>query len=173
MQKFKFSKREKLSLALALIIFISLFISSSMTYHEQKMSSSTIKTYFGFLDPLLSHISINYGGQIHSASKDGLTNSTQFFVRKLAHFSSYFLLGLGLFAGLKRFFLNKVYAFIFIWPITISLAVFDEYHQYLTGDRTPSVHDVVLDSIGALCGILLFLIYRLFIEKSAKKAIKN
>lgn len=169
MQKFKFSKKEKLSLILALVVFISLFISSSMTYHEQKMSSTTIKTYFGFLEPILSHISIHYGGQIHSASKDGLTNFTQFFVRKLAHFSSYFLLGLGLFAGIKRFFLNKVYAFIFVWPVIISLAVLDEYHQYLTGDRTPSVHDVVLDSAGALCGILLFLLYRLFIKKIHEK----
>lgn len=49
-----------------------------------------------------------------------------------------------------------------IWvlsPITLSLfAVTDEWHQSFTVDRTPLVSDVILDSIGALLGILLMII---------------
>ena len=44
---------------------------------------------------------------------------------------------------------------LFIWLGIIGLAGLDEFHQYLTGDRTPSVHDVALDSAGALLAILI------------------
>lgn len=34
--------------------------------------------------------------------------------------------------------------------ITTAIALMDEYHQSLTGGRTPTTHDVLLDAFGAL-----------------------
>ena len=56
--------------------------------------------------------------------------------------------------GLDRLF-KKWCGPLFIWLGIIGLAGLDEFHQYLTGDRTPSLHDVALDSAGALLAILL------------------
>ena len=89
---------------------------------------------------------------------------------KMAHFGSYFLLGGFGYLGMRRIFNIKWVAPILTWFITIALAAFDEYHQFLTGDRTPSVHDVMLDGAGALCAILLVMLI-LFIRNKhlAKK----
>ena len=42
MEKFHFTKREKLFLLLALLVLVFLFISSSMTYHEQELHDGTV-----------------------------------------------------------------------------------------------------------------------------------
>ncbi|MFR3790176.1 MAG: VanZ family protein, partial [Lactobacillus paragasseri] len=49
------------------------------------------------------------------------------------------------------------------------LAGLDEFHQYLTGDRTPSLHDVALDSAGALLAIL-FCIFIYWIRHHQEKS---
>ena len=53
MNDFKFTKREKVYLLLACLILVMLFISSSMTYHEQKMKPGFIHTYLGWLEELI------------------------------------------------------------------------------------------------------------------------
>ncbi len=60
--------------------------------------------------------------------------------------------------GMRRIFKIKWVAPVLTWFATIAFAAFDEYHQFLTGDRTPSVHDVILDSTGALTAIILVMI---------------
>jgi hypothetical protein len=52
MEKFHFTKREKLFLLLALLVLVFLFISSSMTYHEQELHDGTVSKYFGWLEIL-------------------------------------------------------------------------------------------------------------------------
>lgn len=158
--KFKFTKSEKIALFLALLIMVMLFILSSMTYKQQKFSPDSIRQKFGWIEAIIKNWNICYGGVWHNRISDnGLANFTQFFVRKLAHFGSYFLLGLFLFYGLRRIFVLKWTAPIFVWTTTITYAVSDEFHQFLTGDRTPSVHDVVLDGSGSLLAIILLVIY--------------
>ena len=55
--------------------------------------------------------------------------------------------------------------------MTTGLAAFDEFHQGLTGGRTPSVTDVILDSAGALTGALIVVIITYFVirHKNVKK----
>lgn len=169
MQKIHFTRKEKIALLIAGLIFIALFISSSMTYHEQKLSTTTLNHHFSLLENLLKDLTIVYGGVTHNVKTDGTAGFTQFFIRKLAHFSSFFILASSLFVGLKRLFFNKILAVIFIFPVPVLVAVFDEYHQFLTGDRTPSVHDVVLDSTGAICGIAIWLLIEYLFKKYHKK----
>lgn len=159
MQKFKFDRQEKIFLGLALLVLIALFISSSMTYQQQKMKPGFIETRLKFIENIVGGWNIYYGGRWHNAQLDGgKAGMTQFVIRKMAHFGSYFLLGLFGFLGLKRIFKIKWLAPVLTWFAAIAFAAFDEYHQYLTGDRTPSVHDVMLDSTGALTAILICLL---------------
>ena len=62
-------------------------------------------------------------------------NSIQFYVRKAAHMTEYFLLAVGIFCA--------------------GFAGLDEYHQSFVSGRSPSVRDVCIDSSGALIGIIL------------------
>ena len=70
--------------------------------------------------------------------------------------------------GLDRLF-KKWCGPLFIWLGIIGLAGLDEFHQYLTGDRTPSLHDVALDSAGALLAIL-FCIFIYWIRHHQEKS---
>jgi VanZ family protein len=40
------------------------------------------------------------------------------------------------------------------------LAIADEYHQSLTGGRTPTIHDVMLDSFGAALVLTMIWIFK-------------
>ncbi len=169
MEKFHFTKREKLFLLLALLVLVFLFISSSMTYHEQELHDGTVSKYFGWLENIVAGWNFTYGGRLHNAQLDGRAGLAQFVLRKMAHFGSYFLLGGFGYLGLRRIFKIKWLAPILTWFATIAFAAFDEYHQFLTGDRTPSVHDVILDASGALTAIILVMLILFLKNKYSTK----
>lgn len=70
-------------------------------------------------------------------------------VRKLAHFSIYFILGILIINAIRK---SKYISLI----ICILYAITDEIHQSFVPGRGPSIKDVMIDSFGALIGILLF-----------------
>lgn len=79
----------------------------------------------------------------------------EFAVRKIAHFSEYFLLALSLaFAfhvnglrGKKSLFIIALWCFLY--------ACTDEYHQSFVGGRSPQLRDVLIDTCGGVCGDIL------------------
>ena len=86
---------------------------------------------------------------------------SEFFIRKLAHFSEYAALGLSLILPLCAFYsgsFKKKTPFLTSWIICIAYAASDELHQFFSPGRSPQIRDVVIDSFGALAGILLGLL---------------
>lgn len=81
----------------------------------------------------------------------------EFVVRKMAHFSEYAILGVlsYLFFGEFRISAHKN-AFIFSFLYAVS----DEVHQLFVKGRSGQWSDVLIDSLGALCGILFCLYLR-------------
>ena len=81
-------------------------------------------------------------------------------VRKLAHFAEYFLLG-GEWAAYSR-----VSGRPRLWLWGLPVAVVDELLQFLSPGRAPAVTDVLLDTVGFLCGVgLVWLFVRVFCKK--------
>lgn len=80
-------------------------------------------------------------------------------LRKLAHFTLYFLLGCGL-TGLLRAREKAMPALIAV-PIGLLCAALDELHQSVVPGRGPGVRDVVLDTCGVMVavGLILLCIY--------------
>ena len=78
-------------------------------------------------------------------------------VRKIAHFAEYMILGV--LSAASWFFYreekNRNPISFAAWGFCILFAVLDELHQAFVPGRTSSVRDVLLDSIGALCGAVL------------------
>ncbi len=66
-----------------------------------------------------------------------IVNLLNFFIRKGAHFGTYFLLGgswfIGLVPRIKGLFLTAVVS----WLAATGYAGLDEFHQMITGGRTP------------------------------------
>jgi VanZ family protein len=79
-----------------------------------------------------------------------------YLIRKLSHWSEYFILGILLIRALKAQIPRQPALRRMLWSILLATlyAVTDEYHQTLVPGRSANLLDVVIDSFGALCGTL-------------------
>ncbi|MDF2653166.1 MAG: VanZ-like protein, partial [Paenibacillus sp.] len=159
---------------LPILIWVGvIFGFSSQTHKEQdlrpwikkEISDKTVKQYF-------SGKSFNYGTQKISLKTSSASGFVEFFIRKFAHLFIYSILGMliaRLFKALTRWRLG--------WNYLISVllcgayAATDEFHQGFVQGRTARPADVVLDTVGAMLGILLYLsISQIFKQFARKRA---
>ena len=89
-----------------------------------------------------------------------------FFVRKNAHFFAYMLLSILTLNAVRRSGGRGLVSMVVALVISVLYAISDEVHQLFVPGRSGQVSDVLLDSAGALVGILLYaLTSRLVIKK--------
>lgn len=140
---------------ITLAILIILFISSSMPYEEQSLKPG-LSRYFNldFVEAF-RFISFDYHGEV-SVEALGASGFVEFFIRKAAHLSIFIVLGFALIDLTVRLLRPYVLAGLFAYTLAITIAVFDEFHQIVTGGRTGLIQDVLLDGTGALIGIVLY-----------------
>lgn len=77
-------------------------------------------------------------------------------LRKTAHFFIYLFLGSFLMNALTVSGVKWIKAFVMSILISFFYAVSDELHQYFVPGRTPLVMDVIIDTVGATVGVLLY-----------------
>jgi VanZ family protein len=79
-------------------------------------------------------------------------------IRRLAHLTEYAALG----CAFSEFFLLKSGKSQKKWVLLLgfSIAAFDEYIQQFSGGRTSAWHDVGLDTIGCMVGIVIIVMVR-------------
>ena len=80
-------------------------------------------------------------------------------IRKNAHFFAYLILGILTLNGLKNSGIIGGRGFILALMICILYAVSDEIHQLYIPGRSGQVKDVVIDSAGAVVGILVYIAF--------------
>ena len=155
---------QNLCLFVARLIILVLFISSSMPYTKQT-SVPFLEQHLAQkpLENWLSQFSFRYAGKEISIANVGYYKFVEFFIRKGAHFGTYFLLGGFTSLGLAHYWSKLGHAAVVSWALATRYAGTDELHQMFTGDRTPLIQDVILDSCGALLGVMLavWFLYRL------------
>ncbi|KAB2336741.1 VanZ family protein [Cytobacillus depressus] len=106
------------------------------------------------VNAFLADISFRYSGKEISIGTLGTYHLIEFFIRKGAHFIVFCLLGFFTLRAFSK--IMKGRSAIIITLILVGIyASFDEYHQSLTGGRTPLVEDVMLDSLGGMFGIII------------------
>ena len=86
-----------------------------------------------------------------------------FVIRKLAHFSEYTVLGIGL-CGLMRVLVKRYWGIAAI-VLGAVLASLDEFHQLFIPGRSAMVGDVVIDLCGVVVGSIIFTLIILLQEK--------
>lgn len=82
-----------------------------------------------------------------------------FYVRKLAHFTEYFLLAVTVAFPLYVYGIRGIWLVITAGILCVGFAALDELHQHFVSGRSCSVRDVVIDSCGSLAGILFVRIF--------------
>ena len=162
--------KKGISIAILIIVGAIIFRFSSQTYEQQSLVPLLKQLLPGEpLAGLLAHVEVSYWGTPISIETKGYYYFIEFFIRKFAHLFLFGCLAVALFqvlmlAGPRR-----------MWPVicmafagTGLYALLDEYHQYLTGGRTPMLKDVVLDMIGAFIA-LTFYVSIYIIRKNNRK----
>ena len=81
------------------------------------------------------------------------TNETP--IRKLAHMAEYFLLTIFVLFPFYVYGLRGVRLFLTTGLLCVIFAGLDEFHQYFVSERSASVIDVGIDSIGIGCALLI------------------
>ncbi|WP_141432886.1 VanZ family protein [Bacillus sp. 03113] len=134
-----------------------IFSFSAQTYQEQDMTPWLKDIGEHPVVHQLSGVKFDYGGKEISIKALGPAHFVEFFIRKGAHFSVYFILGLLTARALLSYVQSKKKAIFVSVLFCFLYACSDEFHQGFTGGRTPLFSDVLIDSAGGLSGTLLFL----------------
>lgn len=167
--------KDTVFILLAFAIMIGLYFSSSMSYQDQNVQPLLDRILAG--EPLrgfLETIRFSYAGKAVSIQTSGYTGFIEFFIRKVAHFGSFFLLGTFWFLGLKNKSTSYILAAMIALLLTAGYASFDELRQSFNPNRTALMEDVLLDSVGALTGIAVswITITRWSIKKRKSRKLK-
>ena len=139
----------KLILIILCMLFIFSLSSDNGEVSEKKSDSLIVKVTETILHRKLT-----------VEEKEKYIEKTVVLVRKTAHFTLYFILGLLVISFLKEFGLSRKSIIISI-IVVLLYAVSDEIHQTFIPGRSGEVLDVLIDTIGGtLSTVLYYLIYK-------------
>jgi VanZ family protein len=103
--------------------------------------------------------------------------SIQTVIRKLGHVTEYAILAVLLWRALRSGQNLRSRMAILFFAVSIACAIFaasDEFHQSFVPSRTASAHDVMIDTCGALIGLLICLAFaQMRAKKLAGAAVKS
>ena len=140
-----------IKISLVIIWMIVIFMFSNQKANEStNLSNSFIIKIVDVVEKITNH----------EFNNEEVINNFVYPVRKLAHFSIYFILGILTIEAIK----HKNNAFIIAITICVLYSISDEIHQQFVDGRTGKIIDVFIDSIGSLIGIKI----DLFISKKIK-----
>ena len=118
---------------------------------------SSQATSDGFMSNILSVMTDITNQEITEENKLNIISGTSFIIRKTAHFTIYFILGILTYLTLSTYQVTKslLYSIIFC----IVYAVSDEVHQLFLEGRAFKLFDIFIDGCGSTFGVL-FLVYK-------------
>lgn len=85
-------------------------------------------------------------------------SSIHIIIRKLAHFGAYLILAYLVMRALTHYLVLNLKMIVIALFICIIYAISDEVHQLFIDGRSGEVRDVLIDSIGAIVGIMVYIL---------------
>lgn len=157
-----------ISIILTLAIMILIFCLSSQN------AQASSKTSGGLIEKVLNVVYPNFEN-LQTEEKENIISNFQYIVRKTAHFSIYFALGICVLMSIITYCNLRLYVRIVLSGIIcIIYAASDELHQLYVAGRSCELFDVFIDAIGSILGILIgYFLYRFILIYIRKKRRKN
>lgn len=150
---------------LTIVTFVTIFIFSNQNGDE---SGSTSREFTKKIIEILQ-----LDKNLSESEKENIIENSQFVIRKLAHFTIYTVAGINIFGFFNTFDIKKKNKVLGALLVGVTYAMSDEIHQMFSGDRTPAIRDVVIDSCGVLFGVFIFLIVNRIIKMIKNKTCSN
>ena len=148
------------------ICFLVLWMALIFSFSNQKDVDSS-KVSDGFIDRTVVKIYKIFNENITKEKENEIIEKYTYPIRKLAHYTLYFILGILSFLVVKDYSINKK-LIIYSLLICFLYACSDEFHQLFIIGSSARVLDVMIDTFGSLCGISIFYIFN---KKISKKSI--
>ena len=148
------------------ICFLVLWMALIFSFSNQKDVDSS-KISDSFIDRTVVKIYKAFNENITKEKESEIIEKYTYPIRKLAHYTLYFILGILSFLVVKDYSINKK-LIIYSLLICFLYACSDEFHQLFIIGRSARVLDVMIDTFGSLCGISIFYIFN---KKIFKKSI--
>lgn len=95
-----------------------------------------------------------------SFEKDNLIETVEPILRKIAHLTTYAIGGIAIANCVWQFCSKEKRAIGISTCIGVLYAISDEVHQLMIDGRNGNIKDVIIDSIGILIGIMIFLLIK-------------
>lgn len=154
---------EKIRILSCILVILWMIIVFSFSHQEAVQSSGTSQKV---IEVILNVLPVE--DNMNDNQKQQLISQLQLPIRKLAHFTIYFIGGMLiylLFSTTK--YATKTKA-ILSQVVATTYAISDELHQYFIPGRAMQFTDVCIDSAGALLGIIIAVLI-IYILKNRKK----
>ena len=148
------------------ICFLVLWMALIFSFSNQKDVDSS-KVSDGFIDRTVVKIYKIFNENITKEKENEIIEKYTYPIRKLAHYTLYFILGILSFLVVKDYSINKK-LIIYSLLICFLYACSDEFHQLFVIGRSASIKDVIIDTFGSSCSISIFYIFN---KKISKKSI--
>ena len=88
------------------------------------------------------------------------TEKVSFIVRKCAHVSEFFILGILVINLISKY--NVKYSYLISFIVCVLYASSDEFHQLFVSGRSGQVTDVLIDLIGVVLGLSIYCLIKYF-----------
>lgn len=150
-----------ISMTILIMTFFIIFGFSSQNGEESKGTSWKIAEKIIDIQPRYKNIT--------QEEKAILIEKYQTPIRKGAHFSIYAVVGLSLASFLCTYEIKNKKRFLVAIIIGFIYATSDEIHQLFVDGRSGQITDVMIDTIGVVCGAIVVLKVNKFIEKNIKE----
>ena len=148
------------------ICFLVLWMALIFSFSNQRDVDSS-KISDGFIDRTVVKIYKVFNENITKEKESEIIEKYTYPIRKLAHYTLYFILGILAFLVVKDYSINKK-LIIYSLLICFLYACSDEFHQLFIIGRSASIKDVIIDTFGSLCGTSIFYIFN---KKISKKSV--
>ncbi|MCI8777970.1 MAG: VanZ family protein [Bacilli bacterium] len=159
-------KNKKIIIYILLISWMGLIFFFS---HQSAIDSDKVSS--GVIDKIIHTIEIISNHKLTDNELKLISNYLVFPIRKLAHFTLYFILGILFYNLIKSYIKNNKKRIIVSLLFCLLYACSDEIHQIFIPGRSGEIRDVFIDSIGSFMGIIL--IYIFLKRKDNKNEEKN
>lgn len=148
------------------ICFLVLWMALIFSFSNQ-IDVDSSKVSDGFIDRTVVKIYKIFNENITIEKENEIIEKYTYPIRKLAHYTLYFILGILSFLVVKDYSINKK-LIIYSLLICFLYACSDEFHQLFIIGRSASIKDVIIDTFGSSCSISIFYIFN---KKISKKSI--
>lgn len=133
---------------LLIIWMLVIFLFSNQTASKSQSASDKVAS------DIVDVVEVVTKNDIKESKKESIIENTRFIVRKTAHFTLYFILGIIVYLLLTSYNVKKpiLYSILFC----LLYACSDEIHQLFSSGRTAKVMDVCIDTFGSSVAIIIF-----------------